>query len=118
MKKSKEFQKLCTPAKIYFVITLFFCVMSLINNIPFFAVLIKLFFALIWTYILSWLCKKGFTWVSWFLVLLPFIIILLGMVGLIHLAKKQQNQQDEIMMQHHKQMMMQQHKQMQNNQTV
>lgn len=96
----KQFKELCTPARIYFVVTVLFCIISLFNGMPFLAVAMKLFFAVIWTYILGWLCKKGLTPVSWFLVLLPFIIFLLSFFGLMHFFKmnqekdkKQQRQQ-------------------------
>ena len=62
---------------------------------PFLAVAMKLFFAVIWTYILGWLCKKGLTAVSWFLVLLPFIIFLLGFFGLMHVFKTVQKKDEQ-----------------------
>ena len=33
----------------------------------------------IWTIILGWLCSKGYVNVSWFLLLLPYILIVLAM---------------------------------------
>jgi hypothetical protein len=44
-------------------------------------VVVKLLVALIWTVILGWLCSKGFKMVSWFLVLLPYILITFMMVS-------------------------------------
>ena len=79
---NKEFQKLCTPAKIYFTLAVFSILLGLFNGIHFGMILSKLLFAFIWTFILAWLCKKGFKAVSWFLVLLPFIMIILVMIGL------------------------------------
>jgi hypothetical protein len=35
---------------------------------------VNLFFVLLWTWFLNYLCSKGYTSVSWFLVLLPLII--------------------------------------------
>jgi len=96
----KQFKDLCTPARIYFVVTVLFCVISLFNGMPFLAVAMKLFFAVIWTYILGWLCKKDLTALSWFLILLPLIIFLLGFFGLMRVfksvkenGKEQQRQQ-------------------------
>ena len=79
----KEFQVLCTPAKIYFVLAVIACMFALYHNVSFTNVLVKLIFAFIWTYILSWLCKKGFSGVAWFLVLLPYVLILLAVFKLI-----------------------------------
>jgi len=89
----KEFKNLCTPAKIYLVVTLFLCVMSLMHDAPVLAVALKVVFAVIWTCILSWLCKKGLSTISWILVLLPFIVILLGILGLTHMENNGQQQQ-------------------------
>jgi hypothetical protein len=75
---NKEFRKLCTPAKIYFIIAVIASIVMLFKGISFFTVFIRLLFAFVWTFILSWLCNKGFTTISWFLVLLPYIILLLA----------------------------------------
>uniref|UniRef100_A0A6C0E634 Uncharacterized protein n=1 Tax=viral metagenome TaxID=1070528 RepID=A0A6C0E634_9ZZZZ len=81
MNAMKIFQELCTPAKIYFIIALigsFFAIMKKMCCIE--TTLTNLLFAVIWTWILSWLCSKGYQSVSWFLVLLPYVMILLGVV--------------------------------------
>jgi len=70
-------KKLCTPAKIYFVFSLLSCIIMLFNRMPFLSVFIKLIFAFLWTVVLSWLCHKGYKSISWFLVLLPFIMMFL-----------------------------------------
>jgi hypothetical protein len=75
---NKEFSKLCTPAKIYFAITVIASIVMLFSGVSFISVFIKLIFAFIWAFVLGWLCNKGFKSLSWFLVLLPYIIILLG----------------------------------------
>jgi hypothetical protein len=89
----KGIKNLCAPAKIYLVVTLFFCVMALMHDAPFLAVGIKVVFAFIWTYLLGWLCKKGLSAISWILILLPFIVIFLGMLGITHMANKEQRKQ-------------------------
>jgi hypothetical protein len=75
---NKVFSKLCTPAKIYFAIAVIASIFALFNGIAVISVVMKLVFAFIWTLILGWLCKKGFHALSWFLVLLPYIIIALA----------------------------------------
>ena len=89
---NKEFSKLCTPAKIYFVLAVLACVVALFNGVAILAVFVKLVFAFLWTFILNWLCSKGFAGVSWFFVLLPFIMILLVFLGVIHMKKSQQKE--------------------------
>jgi hypothetical protein len=86
---NKEFSKLCTPAKIYFAIAVIASIVMLFSGVSFIAVFIKLIFAFIWTFVLGWLCKKGFTSVSWFLVLLPYIIIVLASLKIYHTSQEQ-----------------------------
>uniref|UniRef100_A0A6C0AS17 Uncharacterized protein n=1 Tax=viral metagenome TaxID=1070528 RepID=A0A6C0AS17_9ZZZZ len=86
---NKEFSKLCTPAKIYFAIAVIASIIMLFSGVSFIAILIKLIFAFIWSFVLGWLCKKGFTSVSWFLVLLPYIILLLASLKIYHTTQEQ-----------------------------
>jgi hypothetical protein len=86
---NKEFRKLCTPAKIYFAIAVISSIIALFSGVRLIAVMFKLLFGFIWTFILAWLCKRGLTVVSWWLVLLPYIIIFLAMFKLYHLTDEQ-----------------------------
>lgn len=86
---NKEFSKLCTPAKIYFVIAVIASIIMLFKGVSILGVFAKLIFAFIWAYVLGWLCKKGFTMVSWVLVLLPYIILLLAMFKIYHTSEDQ-----------------------------
>jgi len=81
------FKKLCTPAKIYFAIAVIASIIALINGVTFGAILVKLVFAFFWTYILGWLCNKGFKSISWFLVLLPYFVILLAALGIANITQ-------------------------------
>ena len=96
---NKDFSKLCTPAKIYFAIAVIACVVALINGMGIISVFMKLVFAFIWTFILGWLCSKGYQSLSWFLVLLPYIVILLGVIGLMRLTSGQRNMLNAIQLQ-------------------
>jgi hypothetical protein len=73
----KNFDGLCSPAKLYFVLSVIACVAALINGVKIMQVAINLIIAFAWTAILSFICGKGFTSVSWFLVLVPYIVMLL-----------------------------------------
>jgi len=90
---NKDLQSLCTPAKIYFFLAILSCIIALFNRAPILAVFMKLVFAFLWAYGLNWLCSKGYKAISWFLVLFPYIVILLGMFSMINLAQKNQLQQ-------------------------
>jgi ABC-type uncharacterized transport system permease subunit len=86
---NKDFSKLCTPAKIYFTIAVVASIVALFRGAHVMAVVAKLFFAFIWTYVLGWLCSKGLRTLSWFLVLLPYIIIGLAMFKIYRMSDDQ-----------------------------
>ena len=88
----KTLKDLCTPAMIYFVISIIALVAILLQNlgnqssyqvgsfscmVPNTALIfiIKLIYILFWTWILNLICKDGHTGISWLLVLLPFILL-------------------------------------------
>ena len=79
---NRDFKQLCTPAKIYFVLSVLSCIIALFNGLHFTAVGINLIIAFIWTAILSWICRNGYTNFSWFLVLIPYIMMLFVFFGI------------------------------------
>ena len=82
----------CLPAKIYVYISFFAIVVSLFNHVNVIGIAMKIFFALIWFFILNWLCEKGYKNLSWILVLLPYImiaIIFLKVLGSQNMQKTQ-----------------------------
>ncbi len=85
----KDFSKICTPAKIYFAIAVIAMIFSLLNGASIMMEFWKIVFAFIWTFVLGWLCKKGYTSISWFLVLLPYIIMALAMLNIYHVTQEQ-----------------------------
>ena len=87
MFSSKEFEKLCTPAKLYFALAILSILLGLFSGFNIMAVLGKLIFAVIYTFILGWLCSKGWKSLAWFLVLLPYVLILLTFFGLFAVSK-------------------------------
>jgi hypothetical protein len=83
----KMFSKLCTPAKIYFGIAVIASIFALVRGVSFGPVLMKMVFAFVWSYVLGWLCKKGYTYISWFLVLLPYVVILLAALRIANITQ-------------------------------
>jgi len=69
---------LCTPAMLYFFISLFSLGLSIFYSNNIMSVLIKAFFIFFWTWILNLLCNNGLILVSWILVLLPFLVYFLN----------------------------------------
>ena len=83
----KNFSKLCTPAKIYFGIAVIATIIALFNGVSLMMAFTKIVFAFIWTFVLGWLCDKGYSSISWFLVLLPYIVIALAMFQIAHITQ-------------------------------
>ena len=92
----KTLKELCTPAMLYFVISIIGLVIVLMQNlgntnsyhvgsfscrVPNTAVvfIVKLIYVLFWTYILNLICKDGHTSLSWLLILLPWLLLFVMM---------------------------------------
>ena len=92
-------KELCTPASLYFVISMIALVMVLFQNLgnnhsyhvgsfscrvpnTMAVFIVKLIYVLFWTYILNLICKDGHVGVSWLLVLLPWLLLFV-MIGLL-----------------------------------
>ena len=87
---SNYFNSLCNPAKLYAVLIIITLLLALVNGVPLIAIGIKLIFAIIWTCVLNYICGNGFTWFSWVLVLMPFVLLILGIFGIMKMAQSQQ----------------------------
>jgi hypothetical protein len=96
-----KLKDLCTPAMLYFVISIVALIIVLLQNlgntnsynvgsfscrVPNTAVvfIIKLLYILFWTYVLNLICKDGHVGISWLLVLLPWILLFV-MMGILML---------------------------------
>ena len=92
----KTLKELCTPAMIYFVISVIALAMVLLQNLgnqnsytvgsfscrvpsTTLVFIIKLIYILFWTWVLNLICKDGHTTISWLLVLLPWIMLFVMM---------------------------------------
>ena len=95
----RSLKELCSPAALYFIVSIFALLMILFQNLgnsnsyhmgnfscrvpsTTLIFIIKLIYILFWTWILNLICKDGHTGISWLLVLLPFILffVLIGMI--------------------------------------
>jgi len=89
---AKFFSNLCAPAIFYLAISIIALLMVIFQNVgnsnmlsignynsrvpnTGLIIIIKLLCILFWTWILNLICKAGYKWVSWLLVLLPFIMV-------------------------------------------
>lgn len=88
----KRLKDLCTPAMIYFVISMLSLGIVLVQNLgntnsyhvgsfscrvpnTAFVFISKFIYILFWTYILNLICKDGHIGLSWLLILLPWILL-------------------------------------------
>ena len=97
----RTLKDLCTPAALYFVISMVGLVILMLQNLSntnsynvgnfscrvpntFAVFIVKFIYIVFWTYVLNLICKDGHVGVSWLLVLLPFILLFV-MMGLLML---------------------------------
>jgi hypothetical protein len=97
----KKLKGFCTPALLYFWISIFCLIILFIqnfNNVHSYHIgnysckvpntmlifFFKLIYILFWTWILQLICKDGFPIISWLLILFPFILlfVILGLIML------------------------------------
>jgi len=91
-------RKLCTPAYLYLVVSVFSIIVIMLQNgsnsntycmgnyscqVPnlYLIFVIKLLYVLFWTWILNLLCKSGYPGVSWVLFLFPFILMFIFIIA-------------------------------------
>jgi len=90
-------KKICSPAILYFVVSIIGLVIILFQNLgntnsyhvgnfscrvpnTVLVFIIKFVYIIFWTYVLNLICKDGHVGLSWLLVLLPWIFLLSIMV--------------------------------------
>lgn len=72
--------KICTPVYVYLFISIVSFLMMIGMNMSGSSILVFVLKVLIWSFILNLICKSGYVNVSWFLVLLPFILMFIFIV--------------------------------------
>ena len=88
--------KLCTPAGIYFWISIISLLGLAFMKFQLLSIGVKFIFVLLWTYFLNYLCSKGYSGISWFLVLLPLIAfasMIILTLDAVSISKKQQQKE-------------------------
>lgn len=88
-----KIMNLCSPALLYLILSSITVLFLITTNPPIVYLAMKITFVAIWTWFLHFLCRNGFTSVSWILVLLPVIvfIVLMILVGIYTLNNISQN---------------------------
>jgi len=97
----KSLKELCTPALIYFIISIIGLVIVLIQNLgnsnsynvgsfscrvpnTTIVFIVKLIYILFWTWVLNLICRDGHSTISWLLIKFPFILLFV-IIGLLML---------------------------------
>ena len=105
----KNIKKLCTPAYVYLVISVIALIVLIFQNAgntnkycvgsfecqtgnTALIFIVKAIYIAFWTFILNLVCKAGYKGVSWFLVLLPFILFFV-LIGILMLSSLNQSNQ-------------------------
>jgi uncharacterized membrane protein YhaH (DUF805 family) len=90
--ESKLWCRICTPAQLYIILTVI-AIIALAVKKQFMSIPYNLLFALVYTFLLNWLCDKGWTNMSWILVIVPFVAMLIVVGVLLYAeAKNKLNQ--------------------------
>jgi hypothetical protein len=65
---------------LYLVLSVIAILMAIMKRMSMMTIVVKTVFVLLWTWFLNFLCSKGYSGISWFLVLLPFIFLVMAVV--------------------------------------
>ena len=84
-------KNICAPALLYLILGILSIFILIQKNVDSTSIFIKLFFVIIWTWFLNFLCKNGYETISWILVLLPFILLIIFFIFLFKVLKDKKN---------------------------
>jgi hypothetical protein len=69
-----DFSKLCTPAYIYFIVSIIYLLIKNLTNFNFNSLIINIAIIMLWSYLLNFLCGMGYTIIAWLIIIFPFFI--------------------------------------------
>ena len=69
---------LCAPSLLFLILGVISTIMLLFHKVNIVSLLIQILLIAVWTFLLNFLCKDGFTVVAWILLLIPFIFLILS----------------------------------------
>ena len=87
---------LCSPALLYLIIALIAIVSMIYSKTDMQTVAMKGLFVIIYTMFLNFLCSQGHEGISWFLVILPFVVMALFIVAMSNIIGGKLAQQKEM----------------------
>ena len=77
--------ELCLPSILYLVISLITIIAFAMVNFSVLTILFKIFWALIWSWFLNWICSTGYPGVAWGIFLFPYILVIFMLLLVIEL---------------------------------
>ena len=86
---------IATTALLYLIIAIMAIVSMIYSKTDMQTVVMKGLFVIIYTWFLNFLCSKGHEGISWFLVILPFIVMALFIVAMSNIIGGKLAQQNE-----------------------
>ena len=86
---------LCSPALLYLIIGIISILSMIYSKNDMQTVAMNGLFIGIWTWFLNFLCSKGHEGISWFLVILPFVVMALAIVAMSNIIGGKLAQQKE-----------------------
>ncbi len=106
----KSLAQLCTPAYIYFILSVLMIIITAFQNmgnngrytLGMFSCLVpscilvfalKIVYILFWTWVLNLMCKDGHTEIAWLLLLLPFVLLFVAVgMAMVYQRKNEKKQ--------------------------
>ncbi len=80
----QDFKNLCAPAIVYLILVVVGILGQIMGGIATISnTIVTIIIAGLWTWLLNFICKSGYTVVSWILVFLPIILYIVLIVFLI-----------------------------------
>ena len=70
----KSVSKYCTPAQVYLVLAVIGLLSEFMINFSLITLVVHAIVAILFGFILNWICRKGYTGISWAIVLLPYVL--------------------------------------------
>lgn len=90
---------LCNPALLYFILAIMSILMLIVKKATAIAIMSNIIWVIIWTWFLNLVCNKGFTTISWILVLAPYVVgfiaLMTGVVSISDVQEIQKQQETE-----------------------
>ena len=69
-----NFSNLCNPAYLYFIVSLFYLIITSSTKFDITSILLRLFFMIVWSVVLHLLCSLGHEIIAWIFIIFPIFV--------------------------------------------